>query len=226
MSYAANANRLNPAAMVGALGVPGAFGAVLVIGLAVTIVVDPPVENPDVFDVVQIPEVTEAPVEPDKPSSSSERVIEEPVTTPTRPDTPYEFEMDSTNSITTLPGLGDDLIGFDPIPFEVEPIPPAPNFNPVSASPRGNPGRWITDNDYRTSWINRGYSGVASFSLEISASGRVSDCQITRSTGHDALDAATCRLLTNRARFDPAKDNSGNSVAGTYSSSVNWQIPE
>jgi hypothetical protein len=48
---------------------------------------------------------------------------------------------------------------------------------------------------------------------------------ITRSTGHDALDEATCRLLRQRAEFSPAKDSSGRIVPGSYSSSVNWRIP-
>lgn len=225
MSYAANANRLNPAAMVGALGVPGAFGAVLVLGLAVSVVVDPPVANPIGVTVTVDPPIEPDPIEPVRTTSSNEQsTTQTPQFTVTRPESDFEFEMGPTAPIGELPDLGSDFTGFEPLPVEIPR--PGPTFNPVDASPRGNPGRWITDNDYRTSWINRGYSGVASFALEISANGRVSDCQITRSTGHDALDAATCRLLSSRARFDPAKDNSGNSVAGTYSSSVNWQIPE
>lgn len=225
MSYAANANRLNPAAMVGALGVPGAFGAVLVLGLAVKVVVDPPVANPTGFTVTVEPPDTPDPVEPEQTTSSNTQpTTQTPQFTVTRPDSEFEFEMGSTAPIGELPDLDSDFTGFETIPVEIPR--PAPAFNPVDASPRGNPGRWITDNDYRTSWINRGYSGVASFSLEISASGRVSDCRITQSTGHDALDAATCRLLTSRARFEPAKDNTGNSVAGTYSNSVNWTIPQ
>ena len=44
--------------------------------------------------------------------------------------------------------------------------------------------------------------------------------------GHPALDAATCDLVTKRARFDAARDNTGKPVAGTYSNSVTWRIPE
>ena len=226
MPYAANANRVNPAALVGALGVPGAFGAILIVGLAVKVVIDQPEPNPIGVTINVPPVAPDDPVEQPEAASNTSRQIEQTTFTNTPPDSEFNFEFDNTAEITTLPSLGDDPIGFETIPIEVQPVPPAPTFNPVSVTPRGNPGRWITDNDYRTSWINRGYSGVASFALEIGANGRVNDCRITASTGHDALDAATCRLLSNRARFNPAKDNSGNSVAGTYTSSVNWQIPE
>lgn len=226
MNYAANANRLNPAAMVGALGVPGAFAAILIVGLAFTVVIEPPVPNLDTFEVLPDPITPPDPVDPQQPTSNRSDPIEQTVTTIPRPDSDYTFELDNTDPIGTLPGLDDGLTGFDPLDFQIDPVPPAPRFNPVSASPRGNPGRWITDSDYRGSWINRGYSGVAGFALEIGANGRVNDCRITASTGHAALDAATCRLLTDRAQFNPAKDTSGNSVAGTYRSSVNWKIPE
>ncbi|MGB7419034.1 MAG: energy transducer TonB, partial [Erythrobacter sp.] len=83
----------------------------------------------------------------------------------------------------------------------------------------------ITDSDYRPSWINRNYSGRAGFTLTIDRNGKVDTCRITRSTGHSALDEATCRLLERRATFEPAKDGSGKKVAGTFSSSVNWRIP-
>ena len=69
-------------------------------------------------------------------------------------------------------------------------------------------------------------SGVASFALTIDSRGKVSDCTITRSTGHSALDQATCTLIERRAKFDPAKDSYGNPIAGTYRNSVNWKIPE
>ncbi len=102
---------------------------------------------------------------------------------------------------------------------------PSPLADPIGAVPRGNPGGWVTTSDYRTRWINEGLTGIASFTLKIDASGKVSDCAITKSTGHDVLDGATCRLLERRARFTPARNGKGEKVAGTYSSSINWQIP-
>ena len=57
------------------------------------------------------------------------------------------------------------------------------------------------------------------------AAGRVIDCQVTQSSGHADLDAATCTNVKRRARFDPAVRN-GEKVQGSYSNRVRWQIPK
>lgn len=230
MNYAKQANRPSPAAMLGALGVPAAFGAVLIAGLAVTVVITKPVPNPT--GVIVTPKPIETP-EPPKPSPSPDTANPDPKTAQdtriTALDTPFD---DFPNGpIGTLPDLDGDTLGpigpVGPIDLGIDPPapPPTPIADPINASPKGNPGDWVTDNDYRTPWIRRGYSGTASFTLDISASGRVSDCTITRSTGHTALDEATCSLLTRRARFNPAQDSSGISVPGTFSSAITWKLP-
>ena len=135
----------------------------------------------------------------------------------------WEPTVINEGAVSTLPGLGDGIGEIGPVEFNVPP--PPPMFDPVKAAPRGNPGGWITNSDYRPSWINRGFAGVAGFTLQIDANGRVTNCAITQSTGHAQLDTATCRLLRSRARFTPARDSSGAIVAGSYSSSVAWEIP-
>lgn len=227
MNYAKTANRVNPAAMLGALGVPAAVGAVLVAGLAVTVVITPKIENPDVFDIRDEPQDPPPPTDPVEPTDTTPQTerVTQVVTPPTRPDS--EFELGTSTPITTLPNPGDIPVG----PIDLggpigtpSPIPSLPD--PISASPSNNPSRWITDRDYRSRWVREGLSGRAGFALTIDGKGRVSDCTITRSSGHAALDEATCKLIESRARFDPAKDSYGNVIPGTYSSSVNWQLPE
>ena len=60
----------------------------------------------------------------------------------------------------------------------------------------------------------------------IGSNGRVNACEITASSGHAALDEATCKFVTRRARFEPATDSNGAKVVGSYSSKVTWRIPE
>ena len=225
MSYATTASRPNPAAAIGALGVPAAFGALLIFSLAVEAVVIPILPNPEATQVtVEIEPVPDDPTPPDSTVRSDRSQTVEPVPT-TRPQTEFNFEFDATDAanITEFPssgtGLGD--IGF----IDIGPA-PGPTFTPIGAAPAGNPGNWITNDDYEPGWIRRNYSGTAGFTLEIDARGEVSNCTITRSTGHAALDRATCRLLERRAEFSPATDNTGSVTSGTYSSSVNWRIPE
>jgi protein TonB len=91
--------------------------------------------------------------------------------------------------------------------------------------PRGKPGNWVTSNDYPTRDIREGNEGMALFRLGIGADGRATSCEITRSSGHQGLDSATCALLRERARFDPARDGSGQRVSGSYSGRITWVIP-
>lgn len=230
MTYASTNRRPNPAALAGALGIPGAVGALLVAGLAVTVTVVPAPPRPDGFIVDPMPlPPPPPPADPIEP------------TTPTNPNTPQTpvapvpprgdlLPVDLGNGVPvgTLPGTG-DLIGpiTGPVDFGIpQPTPSASPFKPVGVSARGNPGNWVTNADYRPRWIRENLTGSARFSLSIDANGKVTDCTITRSTGHAALDEATCQLVTKRARFDAARDGNGKPVAGTYSNTVNWNIPE
>jgi len=83
---------------------------------------------------------------------------------------------------------------------------------------------YFTDNDYPATEHEQ--SGTSSFRLTVAANGRVSNCLITASSGSSALDAATCRLLTSRARFEPARDRKGRPTVGSISSRVQWRLPE
>ena len=97
---------------------------------------------------------------------------------------------------------------------------------PSAASPRNGPAGWITSNDYARSDLVREREGTAGYRLVIGSNGRVDACEITRSSGHASLDSNTCRLIESRARFEPAKNNRGETTVGTYTGTVTWQIPE
>ncbi len=228
MNYVTQSRTPNAGALLGALAIPAGFGAALIVGLAVTVVVTTPPENLDAVDVeVDLPPpppTPDKPETPDTPVQTPQTVAPDPVV----PDTPIVLAGPSVIDTAPIGSLSDDLITL-PLPSGTERIvgpPIAPILpDPIAASPKSDPGSWIGESDYRPRWIRENLSGVAGFTLEIDARGRVSDCTITRSTGHDVLDGATCRLLTRRARFNPAKSPQGDKVAGTYSSSVAWKIP-
>jgi protein TonB len=63
------------------------------------------------------------------------------------------------------------------------------------------------------------------FRQEIAADGKVQNCTITGSSGYPELDKATCDLITRRARFEAAKDETGARTSGSYTSSVRWELP-
>ena len=98
-------------------------------------------------------------------------------------------------------------------------------FKPKAAAPRSPPARWVTTDDYPSRDLREGNEGVTAFRAVVGTNGRVIACEIVRSSGHPGLDAATCKAVTARARFEPATDANGEKVVGTYSNSVRWQIP-
>lgn len=101
-----------------------------------------------------------------------------------------------------------------------------PSFAPRGAAPRGDTARWVTTQDYPPVALRRGSEGTTHFRVVVGTDGRVDACEVTRSSGDAQLDAAVCKNVERRARFEPATDGSGNKVVGTYTSKVNWQIPD
>ncbi|MBU7581234.1 MAG: TonB family protein [Porphyrobacter sp.] len=143
---------------------------------------------------------------------------------PRPPITPIDLGLGKPIDIP--PGVGDGAGIGTPVDVGIPgPAPSASPFDPVGARPRGNQGKWVTNDDYRPRWIMEELSGTARFTLSIDARGQVTGCTITRSTGHAPLDGATCALVSKRARFDAARDGNGKPVAGSYAGSVTWQIP-
>lgn len=170
------------------------------------------------------------PPPPDKPKPEPKtESTAPPVYVPPAPS-PLPPKPSFIKTTSELPPISDTVVLKNLPDVPVGPIVPEPPViplaKPVAATPRNNAGSWVTDNDYKSRWIREGMMGTASFRLQIAANGRVSDCRITKSTGYDQLDAATCALIAKRARFNPASNAAGEKTAGTYSSSIRWVVPE
>jgi protein TonB len=85
---------------------------------------------------------------------------------------------------------------------------------------------WITNDDYPRAALVREWEGTLSYRLVVDSAGRVTGCSVTQSSGHRALDEAACRLVTRRARFEPASDATGAATGGSYAGVVTWSIPD
>lgn len=211
-----------PGAIAGVVAIHAVIGYALINGLSFSQIVER-VKNPEGVFVPEVP-LPPPPPPPDEVVEPRQEMTP-PMHAPTPPMdlSPQRPPLDAVPDIVPIP---------QPIPYVVpkptpQPGPSAlPTFDVVSPKPRGNPGAWVTVNDYRSSWINREMTGTARFKLDIGASGRVDNCTITASSGHPELDKATCALVTQRARFDPAKDETGTKVPGTWSNAVRWELPE
>lgn len=95
----------------------------------------------------------------------------------------------------------------------------------VAAQPIGDQAALITADDYPAAARRAGKEGVVAVTLAIDASGYVADCTVTTSSGSPDLDAATCALLRERARYSPELDEQGRVIATVRSRKVRWTLP-
>ncbi len=64
--------------------------------------------------------------------------------------------------------------------------------------------------------------GYAHLLLGISASGRVSACQVTTSSGYEAIDAALCAVMVERSRWSAALDRRGQPIPVQVRYTATW----
>lgn len=82
----------------------------------------------------------------------------------------------------------------------------------------------IRDRDYPREASRAKASGEVEVRFTIEASGRVSRCYITRSSGDASLDRTTCDLIEDRFRFKPATNAAGAPVASQYGWRQSWWL--
>ncbi len=113
-------------------------------------------------------------------------------------------------------------------------VPPAAAERPEYAveprrdipTPIGSEYSWVTNADYPLDAWRNGEEGSVDYELDVDQAGKVTACRIAHSSGFPALDAQTCRLLIERARFEPAQDSRRKPIAGVFYGSIIWQRRE
>jgi protein TonB len=112
-----------------------------------------------------------------------------------------------------------------PIMAPPRPAPPPAPRQSQARSLTGSLQGLFSGDDYPASALDNNEQGSVTVSLTIGPSGRVTGC--TPSGGASAtLKQATCRIVSARARFSPAQDESGNPTTSSYSQTIRWQIAE
>lgn len=229
------ARRRHPVALSVIIG--GHLAALAALALVKTYVVTDPPQPP--MQVENIPIETPPPPEklpppPDevaKPSSSPPTkmtVVVPPVQIPSAGPAADPASRPYVEPFIAPPGPTPNFGNALPLPVpEPLPIPERkPAAQPVAARPRGDPARWVTNDDYPDAALRGEEQGRTRFRLEIGPDGRPTGCTVTGSSGSATLDNAACRLLMRRARFNAATGPDGQAVGGSYSNSFNWLIPE
>jgi TonB family protein len=96
---------------------------------------------------------------------------------------------------------------------------------PTGAQARANLASYIQDGDYPALAMRRGEQGLVGFELDVAPDGRVANCRVIQSSGSRLLDATTCQIMIDRARFTPARNADGSPAPDTVSSHVRWWLP-
>ncbi len=174
---------------------------------------------------LNVVDVKEEEVPEEEPPPEPEKQIEPPVVSPP----PLVKTVSPPPQIQTVsvppPSITMPPRAAPPAPAAPPPPPPPPAGVTSAAKAKGNPGNWANTNDYPSRALQQEREGTTGFSVTIGTDGKVIDCQITSSSGHPDLDAATCTNVKRRARFEPALKD-GAKVQGSYSNRVRWQIPK
>lgn len=89
----------------------------------------------------------------------------------------------------------------------------------------GNPGTWVTTDDYPFESLILHQEGVSAISFIIDTQGRAKNCKLESSSGHAGLDKAACEAFLARAHYRPATDKKGRPIESTGSQRIRWQLP-
>ena len=94
----------------------------------------------------------------------------------------------------------------------------------------GTPPRWVRgrlkDSDYPHAAKEALISGTVGVRYVVAVSGRVTECSVTHSSGSTELDETTCRLIRERFRFKPSKDEDGTPVDSIIVENHSWLIDD
>jgi len=114
------------------------------------------------------------------------------------------------------------------IPKDPFALPPATGTAGLAATrpvPRGNPGSWVTQDDYPAAALREERRGTTIAKLAVGTDGRVAGCTVQESSGSPDLDDAFCKNVQRRARYSPAMDAGGRPTAGEIIMRHTWSPP-
>ena len=165
----------------------------------------------------------------------------EPVEAGKQAASPENVKAEATQIVAPEPVVKLDII----TPVVAAPVAGAGNDNDAGASDRPGAGHGgggqgdgfgsggivsgprhlsgaITRRDIPRAVWKAGNRGNVVAHFTVGVDGRASDCTVRQSSGHPVLDAATCRLIEQRFRFEPARDARGQAVARPYGWLQEW----
>ena len=192
-----------------------ALGYAIVTGLAYN-VIKKAAQDLKTFDVEEQPPPPEEPPPPpkDMPKVPPPPTVPPPLVRMESPPPPIQV-MESP----TPPPIRPVVVAPPP------PLPPPPRKVQSATSAKGDLRTLFSGDDYPASAQASGAEGTAQATLTIGPDGRVTGCNLIRSTGNGSLDSATCNILRRRAKFVPARDSNGNATSDTITTPpITWRL--
>ena len=89
--------------------------------------------------------------------------------------------------------------------------------------PRQLRGR-LSASDLPRSLADSDFSGTVGVKFYVAATGRVDECQITRTSGNRQFDESTCRIIMARFRYEPSRDARGRPVGAYVVENHSWGV--
>ena len=91
---------------------------------------------------------------------------------------------------------------------------------------RPSPVRQIRGRIMDSDWPRSGAEGTVYLRIYVAADGRVSDCRVTRSSGHRDLDQTTCRIIRERFFYRPARNAEGRPIPSVIEGQHDWMMDD
>lgn len=82
----------------------------------------------------------------------------------------------------------------------------------------------IDDDDYPRAAYRARISGTVTARLSVGVDGRITECNVSHSSGNAELDETTCRLIRQRFRYAPARDRDGHAVPSETGWRQTWWL--
>jgi protein TonB len=204
---------------------------VLMHGAAITALALAKMENPGrtIFGPTKVELIPVPKDPPEVPPEPIKQKVQQQATVLTPPKPVFDLPTQGP-VVPFTPQPTPTLILPEPGPIIVPKAdPPAPPVEkPRTVEParaRANLASYVSDEDYPSSAVRNEEQGTTRFRLAVGPDGKVKECTVTSSSGSSALDATTCRLMKQRAKFSPAKNNRGELTSDTVTSAIRWVLP-
>ena len=204
---------------------------VLMHGAGITALALAKTDNPirEIFEPTEVVLIDETKPPPEVPPEPIKQKVQQQPTVLTPPDPVFKLPTHGP-VVPWTPQPTPTVIIPEPGPIVVPkadpPAPPVEKARTVEpARARANLASYVSDEDYPSNAVRNEEQGTTRFRLAVGPDGKVKDCTVTSSSGSSALDSTTCRLMKQRARFTPAKDNRGEFTSDTVTNAIRWVLP-